>query len=186
MKIFKLPSIILALCICLTTLFITSNFKSIANAEENTEYTVMDEIHGVNDSVFYIARPDESTLTTVNASQFGLSTDAEDNTQAMRDAFYYCRFHPNTKLIIDKGVYHFSPEEDIYLNQMDNVLVDANDAEFIFSTPHYFRVYACDNVEIKNLIVDWDWDTLRLGSIVKIENENDEENTLEIEFKELD
>lgn len=156
------------------------------NNPANAAEFLSDEIHGVNGSVFYIARPDESTLTTVNASQFGLSEDAEDNTQAMRDAFHYCRLHPNSKLVIDKGIYHFSPEEDIYLNQMKNVLVEANDAEFIFSTPKYFKVYACDTVEIRNLIVDWDWDTLRLGSLVKIENENDAENTLEIEFTELD
>ena len=150
------------------------------------EYTNLDEIHGVNDSVFYIARPDEATLKTVNASQFGLSAEAVDNTQAMRNAFSYCRQNPNTKLVIDKGIYHFSPDEDIYLNTLKNTLIDAQGAEFIFSTPHYFKVYACDNVEIRNLVVDWDWNTLRLGSIVKIESENDAENTLEIEFTELD
>lgn len=168
-------------------LSLTMLFSSVPNVyAENTEYTIRDEIHGVNDSVFYIARPDETSLTVINASQFGLSADAEDNTQAMRNAFDYCRQHPNTKLVIDKGIYHFSPEEDIYLNRLKNTLVDANNAEFIFSTPHYFKIYACDNVEIRNMIVDWDWDTLRLGSLVKIENENDAENTLEIEFTELD
>lgn len=168
-------------------LSLTMLFSSVPNVyAENTEYTIRDEIHGVNDSVFYIARPDETSLTVINASQFGLSADAEDNTQAMRNAFDYCRQHPNTKLVIDKGIYHFSPEEDIYLNRLKNTLVDANNAEFIFSTPHYFKIYACDNVEIRNMIVDWDWDTFRLGSLVKIENENDAENTLEIEFTELD
>lgn len=175
----KITAFITAVCLSFTSLITTCNIVTAA------EYTIMDEIHGINNSIFYIARPDESSLTVVNASQFGLSEDAVDNTQAMRDAFHYCRLNPNSKLVIDKGVYHFSPEEDIYLNQMKNVLVDANDSEFIFSTPKYFKVYACDNVEIRNLIVDWDWDTLRLGSIVKIENENDAENTLEIEFTEI-
>ena len=184
MRINRLISFVAALCIGLMSLITISN--SVIAAEENSEYTIRDEIHGVNDSVFYIARPDETSLTVINASQFGLSADAEDNTQAMRNAFDYCRQHPNTKLVIDKGIYHFSPEEDIYLNRLKNTLVDANNAEFIFSTSHYFKIYACDNVEIRNMIVDWDWDTLRLGSLVKIENENDAENTLEIEFTELD
>ena len=184
MRINRLISFVAALCIGLMSLITISN--SVIAAEENSEYTIRDEIHGVNDSVFYIARPDETSLTVINASQFGLSADAEDNTQAMRNAFEYCRHHPNTKLVIDKGIYHFSPEEDIYLNRLKNTLIDANNSEFIFSTPHYFKVYACDNVEIRNMIVDWDWDTLRLGSLVKIENENDAENTLEIEFTELD
>ena len=176
----KITAFITAVCLTFTSLITTGNIVTAA------EYTIMDEIHGINNSIFYIARPDESTLTTVNATKFGLSPDADDNTQAMRDAFSYCRQHPNTKLVIDSGIYHFSPEEDIYLNRLQNVLVDANDSEFIFSTPKYFKVYACDNVEIRNLIVDWNWDTLRLGSLVKIENENDAENTLEIEFTELD
>lgn len=176
----KITAFITAVCLSFTSLITTGNIVTAA------EYTIMDEIHGINNSIFYIARPDESTLTTVNATKFGLSEDAVDNTQAMRDAFSYCRQHPNSKLVIDKGIYHFSPEEDIYLNRLQNVLVDANDSEFIFSTPKYFKVYACDNVEIRNMIIDWDWETLRLGSLVKIENENDAENTLEIEFTELD
>ncbi|NLT10154.1 MAG: hypothetical protein GXY08_11730 [Ruminococcus sp.] len=104
----------------------------------------------------------------------------------MRAAFDYCRSHSGMKLLIEPGIYHFSPEEDIYLNRLHDVLIDAKGAEFIFSTPHYFKLYACENVELRNMIVDWDWDTLRLGSLVKIENENDAENTLEIEFTELD
>lgn len=175
----KITAFITAVCLTFTSLITTCNIVTAA------EYTIMDEIHGINNSIFYIARPDESTLTTVNTTKFGLSPDADDNTQAMRDAFSYCRQHPNSKLVIDKGIYHFSPEEDIYLNRLQNVLVDANNSEFIFSTPKYFKVYACDNVEIRNMIIDWDWDTLRLGSLVKIENENDAENTLEIEFTEI-
>lgn len=153
-------------------------------ATENN--SLSDEIHGVNGTVFSIERPDASALSVVNASEFGLSADAADNTQAMRDAFSYCRNHPGTKLIIEPEIYHFSPEEDIYLNRLHDVLIDAQDAEFIFSTPHYFKLYACDNVELRNMVVDWDWNTLRLGSIVKIDNENDADNTLEIEFTELD
>lgn len=184
MKTNKIIPLVTALCISLSSVITAASSVNAVN--ETPEYTTMDEIHGINDSVFSIARPDETTLTAVNASKFGLSADAEDNTQAMRDAFIYCRQHPNTRLIIDNGVYHFSPDEDIYLNRLQNTLIDANDAEFIFSTPHYFKVYACDNVEIRNMIIDWNWDTLRLGSLVKIENENDAENTLEIEFTELD
>ncbi len=184
MRKWKILPLITALCISITSIITTSN--PVLAADETADYTVKDEIHGVNDSVFYIARPYESALTTVNASQFGLSENAEDNTQALREAFNYCRQHPNTKLVIEKGVYHFSPDEDIYLNKMKNTLIDANDSEFIFSTPHYFKVYACDNVEIRNMIIDWDWNTLRLGSLVKIENENDAENTLEIAFTEIE
>ena len=183
----KLITFVLSLCVSLMPFSFMKDFPENIYAEESsTEYTVSDEIRGVNDSVFYISRPEETALTVVNASKFGLSEDAKDNTQAMRDAFLYCRQKPNTKLVIDKGVYHFSPEEDIYLNKLKNTLIEANNSEFIFSTPHYFKVYACDTVEIRNLIVDWDWDTFRLGSLVKIENENDSENTLEIEFTELD
>ncbi len=178
MKIIKLLSFAAAL-ICFASTGISTAEGAAVNAKP-------DEIHGVNGSVFYINRPYESVLTVVNASDFGLSADAADNTQAMRNAFDYCRYHPGTKLVIEPGIYHFSPEEDIYLNRLHDTLIDAQGAEFIFSTPHYFKLYACENVELRNLVVDWDWNTLRLGSLVRIENENDADNTLEIEFTELD
>ena len=181
MKLCRLFSLITAVicCVCALKAFADTS----AAAETNT---ISDEIQGVYGTVFSIERPDASALTVVNASDFGLSAEAADNTQAMRDAFDYCRAHSGTKLVIEPGIYHFSPEEDIYLNRLHDVLIDAQSAEFIFSTPHYFKLYACDNVELRNLVVDWDWNTLRLGSVVKIENENDPENTLEIEFTELD
>ena len=178
MKIIKLP-LFAAVLLCFAN-------NGISTAEGIAAIAKPDEIHGVNGSVFCINRPDESALTVVNASDFGLSADASDNTQAMRNAFDYCRNHPGTKLLISPGIYHFSPEEDIYLNRLHDTLIDAQRAEFIFSTPHYFKLYACENVELRNLIVDWDWNTLRLGSLVRIENENDADNTLEIEFTELD
>ena len=181
MKISRGLSLAAALLCCTNTL--TAYADTDASARTNT---ISDEIHGVNGTVFSIERPDASALTVVSASDFGLSADAADNTQAMRDAFTYCRSHSGSKLVIEPGIYHFSPEEDIYLNRLHDVMIDAQGAEFIFSTPHYFKLYACDNVELRNMIVDWDWNTLRLGSIVRIENENDADNTLEIEFTELE
>ena len=181
MKISRLLSFAAAMLCCAGTL---TAFADTFAAEGAGKVT--DEIHGINGTVFSIKRPDASALTVVNASAFGRSADAADNTQAMRDAFDYCRNHSGTRLVIEPGIYHFSPEEDIYLNRLNDIMLDAQGAEFIFSTPHYFKLYACDNVELRNMIVDWDWDTLRLGSIVKIGNENDADNTLEIEFTELD
>ena len=87
-------------------------------AYADTTKTILDEIHGINGTVFFIERPDASALTVVNASEFGLSEDAADNTQAMRNAFDYCRSHSGTKLVIEPGIYHFSPEDDIYLNRL--------------------------------------------------------------------
>ena len=89
---------------------------------------ISDEIQGVNGTVFTIERPDASALTVVNASDFGLSADATDNTQAMRDAFDYCRNHADTKLVVEPGIYHFSPEEDIYLNRLHDIMIDAQGA----------------------------------------------------------
>ena len=75
MKITKLLSFAAAL-ICFAR-------TGISSAEGIAASIQSDEIHGVNGSVFCINRPDESALTVVNASDFGLSADAADNTQAM-------------------------------------------------------------------------------------------------------
>ena len=57
-------------------------------ADETRTY---DRVDGVNDSVFYIARPNEKNYKTVNASDFGVSTAADDNYSAFCKAIEYCK-----------------------------------------------------------------------------------------------
>lgn len=145
-----------------------------------------DTISGENIETFTILRPDPEALkdNVVYASQFGLSTSNEDNYQAFQDALNYCRNNPNTHLKIDTGVYYFRTDAILELEGGNNILIDGNGAEFIFQTQKQFCFDGCDGVEIRDLIVDWNWAEDRLASLVRIRNKCD--TSFEIEFLDHD
>lgn len=145
-----------------------------------------DRVDGVNDSAFYIARPNEKNYKTVNASDFGVSTDANDNYTAFCSAIEYCKANPNTILKVDGGKYFFRTDKAIMLDGLKNILIDADGAQFIFEHPNYFIIVNCDCIEFRGLSITWNFATSRLASIVKVKKANKRAHTLEIEFTELD
>lgn len=150
------------------------------------EVRTYDRVDGVNDSVFYIARPNEKNYKIVNASDFGVSTDTNDNYAAFCSAIEYCKANPNTILKVDGGKYYFRTDKAIVLNGLKNILIDADGAQFIFEHPNYFNIVNCDCIEIRGLSITWNLDVSRLASIVKVKKANKRAHTLEIEFTELD
>ena len=143
-------------------------------------------VDGVNDSVFYIARPNEKNYKTVNASDFGVSTDTNDNYAAFCSAIEYCKANPNTILKVDGGKYYFRIDKAIMLDGLKNILIDADGAQFIFEHPNYFNIVNCDCIEFRGLSITWNFATSRLASIVKVKNADKNSHSLEIEFTELD
>lgn len=148
-----------------------------------------DEIHSANGTKFYIGRPDEEKLRTVSASAFGLSPDNDDNFLPLVAALDYCKENPGTKLVFDKGKYKFTSANTIFIEGCENLVIDGNGAEFIFSSYeqyNFFRLIYCRGVEIKNLTINWDWENQRLGSVVRVADTNESGNTIDLEFIELD
>lgn len=150
-----------------------------------SEYQTADCINGINSSVFYIKRPMGEALKEVNASAFGLSVKSNDNYSAFCKAIEYCKEHPNTRLTVDGGTYFFKSDQTIEIRGLHNILIDCKDAVFVFEHDKYFDISGCDSLEIKGLSVDWNWDSSRLGSLVKIKNSNIKNHTLELEFTEV-
>lgn len=97
-----------------------------------SECRTADKIKGVGETVFYIQRPKAESLKEINASKFGLSESNEDNFDAFQNALNYCSSHPETKLVIDKGTYYFKSENGLDANNCKNLLIEGNDATFIF------------------------------------------------------
>lgn len=151
-------------------------------ADETRTY---DRVDGVNDSVFYIARPNEKNYKTVNASDFGVSTAADDNYSAFCKAIEYCKANPNITLKVDGGKYYFRTDKSIMLDGLKNVLIDADGAQFIFENPNYFHIVNCNCIEIRGLGITWNLDVSRLASLVKIRNASKESQSFELEFTEL-
>lgn len=157
-----------------------------AESEPTTdEMRTYDRVDGVNDSVFYIARPNEKSCRSVNASDFGVSTAADDNYSAFCKAIEYCKANPNITLKVDGGKYYFRTDKAIMLDGLKNVLIDADGAQFIFENPNYFHIVNCNCIEIRGLGITWNLDVSRLASLVKIRNASKESHGFELEFTEL-
>lgn len=157
-----------------------------AESEPTTdEMRTYDRVDGVNDSVFYIARPNEKSCRSVNASDFGVSIAADDNYSAFCKAIEYCKANPNITLKVDGGKYYFRTDKAIMLDGLKNVLIDADGAQFIFENPNYFHIVNCNCIEIRGLGITWNLDVSRLASLVKIRNASKESHSFELEFTEL-
>lgn len=157
-----------------------------AESEPTTdEMRTYDRVDGVNDSVFYVARPNEKSCRSVNASDFGVSTAADDNYSAFCKAIEYCKANPDITLKVDGGKYYFRTDKSIMLDGLENVLIDADGAQFIFENPNYFHIVNCNCIEIRGLGITWNLDVSRLASLVKIRNASKESQSFELEFTEL-
>lgn len=158
---------------------------ALENEPTTDEVRTYDRVDGVNDSVFYIAKPNEKSCRSVNASDFGVSTAADDNYSAFCKAIEYCKANPNITLKVDGGKYYFRTDKSIMLDGLKKVLIDADGAQFIFENPNYFHIVNCNCIEIRGLGITWNLDVSRLASLVKIRNASKESHSFELEFTEL-
>jgi parallel beta-helix repeat protein len=116
--------------------------------------------------------------TIVNASTFGLNTANTDlvNGVAVASMATYAASHPNTKIIINTGEYKIkrNAAQIIDFNYCNNVEIDGKGATFVLSETDkkyngsFFQLDHCQNMTIRNLIIDWDWDIMPLNAIGKI------------------
>ncbi|MBE6791647.1 MAG: hypothetical protein E7535_10750 [Ruminococcaceae bacterium] len=156
----------------------------VESKENLSENRTADEINGASGIKFYIERPKEDCLKTVRASDFGLYPENEDNTEAFQAALNYCRENPAVKLVIDKGVYHFTAENGLDALGLRDVLIEGNGADFVFSVSGYkFFIRNSDSVEIRNLNVRWNWEKSPLASVVTVRNSDKKNHTLELVFR---
>jgi len=156
------------------------------SAPEYDEYSTYDKIDGVNDSVFYIKRPDKNAYTTVYAAQFGMSESADDNYSAFSAAIDYCRNNPYTHLVIAGGKYFFRTDKPLSVTGLKNVIIDGQGAELYFSHANYFNIYDCECVEFTDFSVNWNSENGRLASLIKIANADKKTHTFDMVFTELD
>lgn len=143
-----------------------------------------DEINGANGTRFYIQRPKADKLNEVDAADFGLSENNEDNYFAFQKALNYCSQHPQTKLVIDKGTYYFRNANSLDANNCTDLLIEGSDATFVFSSTGYrFFIRNSDCVEIRNLNFDWNWAEKPLASVITVQNNNPDAHTVDLVFR---
>ena len=152
-----------------------------------SENRTADEINGANGTRFYIQRPKADKLNEINAADFGLSEDNEDNFEAFQSALNYCAQNPQTKLVIDNGTYYFRSTNGLDANNCTDLMIEGNNATFIFSSTGYkFFIRNSDCVEIRNLNFDWNWGESPLASVVTVQNSNPDADTIDLVFKDAE
>ena len=185
----KLVSFIASILLLFTS-SATTPVKSAVLAESLgylSENRIADEINGANGTRFYIQRPKAEKMNVVNASDFGLSEENEDNFSAFQSALNYCSQNPQTKLVINKGTYYFKSTNGLDANNCTDLLIEGNAATFVFSSTGYkFFIRNSDCVEIRNLNFDWNWAESPLASVVTVQNSNPDTHTLDLIFKDAE
>lgn len=152
------------------------------NEPEETEMRTNDKITGVGGTEFYIARP-AGELREVNASDFGLSPEKDDNFPALKEALAYCRENPGTKLTVGPGQYYLKNTETLVLNGFTDVLISCGGAEFVFSEVHNgFSFTGCDCVELNGLTIGWDWEKLPLSDLAIVKSASKKKHTVDFVF----
>ncbi|MCQ2485180.1 MAG: hypothetical protein MJ168_07585 [Clostridia bacterium] len=150
--------------------------------EENVLRTY-DELNGAAGSKFYIERPSDK-LNVVNASDFGMNADSDDNYEALKSALAYCKANSGTCLKIESGIYKVNNRQTFSLNGFKDVLIDGSGAVLVFSNVvSGFSISDSDCVEFRNIKFDWDWDKRPLSDIVTVKNADSKHNELDFVFR---
>ncbi len=139
------------------------------------------EVSGVGGSRFFIQSPKPEALQTVSVAQFGASPENEDNTEALNEAFVYCKDHPGTRLLFETGVYYVSGA--LRLENVKDALIDGSGAEIVYDyRSSLLTLFGCECVEVRGLSFDWDWNKLPLSAVARAENVKGEKNTIDFIF----
>lgn len=138
---------------------------------------------------FTVALPEPGMRPTVDAAEFGLNPAAADNTEALNRALRHCARTEAGKLVIPHGIYHFRNPKPVELAQLRNLRIEANNSEFILAdaTPGEFLHFrGCEQVELRDLFVDWDWKTVPLASEVTVVSADPSGAFAEVRFNDYD
>ncbi len=135
---------------------------------------------------FTIEEPSVKKGIVVDAADFGMSEDVEDNSVPLSAALKHCKEVDASKLIVKKGKYKFfAPASGVEMLDFKDFVFDANNSTFIYRKDRNpnFRIENCSRVRIENLKMDWDWETQPLASIVEVVGIGDTEENPYIDFK---
>ncbi len=117
-------------------------------------------------------------LTVVNATTFGLDPANTDlvNGVAVAAMATYAGTHPYTKIVLNNGIYKIKRNvaQMIDFVNCKFVEIDGQGSTFLFSETDakyngaFIWLDHCQNMTIRNLIIDWDWDIMPLYAEAKI------------------
>lgn len=132
-----------------------------------TNDDLLEAEYGVSEVHFEI--PDPLTTETVNGSEFGFSSESEDNSFALKAAALYLAENPGTHLVIEKNTYRLSAE--VVFSGIKDCIIDWSGSTIILSQPiKQFKFDGCENVKFCNVTEKWDWEVNRIRSVIKVKS----------------
>ena len=152
---------------------------------------------------FEIEPPRLSGARIVRAADFGFSAANAKNAAALNRAIASCRAGV-ARLVLEPGVYRCFDEDGVRLEGLKDVELDGCGARLVFRRPPEYRgqpqseripekasvlVRGCERVEIRNLSMDWDWDSDPLAVAVRCVgthlDERDDESYFDLQLTDL-
>ena len=138
---------------------------------------------------FEVMRPYNPEGEVVNAERFGIVPNKEISPKLFNKAMDYCRKNKAAKLLLQKNaVYKLVGESSIAVADMENFTFDGNGSTLVFlkkNAPNFW-VRGNKRVEIRNMKIDWDWETDPLASVVRVEAINKKEDFVDFKFVDYD
>ena len=115
-----------------------------------------------------------------------MTEDNPDNTAALQAAIKHCWEVNASRLVVPKGVYRFTSDQTVLFEGLKDFVFDGNGSKFVFYKKYnnLFQISNCERVEFKDFKVDWDVDPL--GSVVKVENVNPLDGSVDLLFVDYD
>lgn len=113
----------------------------------------------------------KSSGSAVAAADFGFLPDNPDCAAALNRALAHCRKIGASKLELAPGTYRCFVSDGVEMDSLRDVLVDGKGATLVFrrtdGKPN-FSIKNCLRVKIRDLKIDWDWETDPLGAFVRV------------------
>lgn len=137
---------------------------------------------------FSVELPKDGGIT-VNAADYGMNEQNEDCASALNKAIAACREKKASKLIIPKGTYKFFGKTPITVKNFTDFTIDGNGSTFIYRRDGgsvNMMVIDCLRTEVRNLSMDWDWQTEPLAAIVKAVGAKSDGNNSYADFEILE
>ena len=119
---------------------------------------------------FEVERPKNPDGKSLNAADFGVSSDNPDNVPALNRALEACRKDGAARLVLAPGVYRMTSDRAVSFDGLRDFEFDGGGATLLFlkKRDSNFRVRNCERVVLRNFNFDWDWEVDPLASVVEV------------------
>ena len=142
---------------------------------------------GAKDFIVQLPQPKNNII--INAADFGMSIENNDNAPALNSALKAAHQKKASKLIIPKGVYNFFSDTPVVIESFEDFTFDGNGSVFIFRREKgsaNLHIRNCKRTKIYNLKMDYDWKNDPLATIVKMVGKGRENNQCYWDFDLVD